>query len=63
MHAAHFRDFADSSGKARLDLVQEPSSEEFYVNEINTVPAFASVGMYPKPREDLPERRHENEPN
>src|SRR5262245_62080623 len=36
------------SGMARVDLFLDRSSEKFYVNEINTLPGFTSISMYPK---------------
>ena len=36
------------SGMARVDFFLENSSEDFYLNEINTIPGFTSISMYPK---------------
>ncbi len=36
------------AGMARVDLFLEHSSGEFWVNEINTIPGFTSISMYPK---------------
>ena len=33
---------------ARVDLFLERSTGKFYVNEINTLPGFTSISMYPK---------------
>ena len=33
---------------ARVDLFLEKSTARFYVNEINTLPGFTSISMYPK---------------
>ena len=33
---------------ARVDLFFDRSNEKFYVNEINTLPGFTSISMYPK---------------
>ena len=33
---------------ARVDLFLEKSSEKLYVNEINTLPGFTTISMYPK---------------
>ena len=35
-------------GMARVDFLMETSSGQFYVNEINTIPGFTSISMYPK---------------
>ncbi len=36
------------SGMARIDFFLDKNSGQFYVNEINTLPGFTSVSMYPK---------------
>ncbi len=36
------------SGMARVDFFQDESTNEFYLNEINTIPGFTSISMYPK---------------
>ena len=33
---------------ARVDLFLEKPTGKFYVNEINTLPGFTSISMYPK---------------
>ncbi len=38
----------DCSGLARVDFLMDPRSEKMYVNEINTMPGFTSISMYPK---------------
>src|SRR5215471_8729495 len=38
----------EGSGLGRVDLFLERGSEKFYVNEINTMPGFTSISMYPK---------------
>jgi len=38
----------DCSGLARVDFLMEPRSGRMYVNEINTLPGFTSISMYPK---------------
>lgn len=38
----------DCAGLGRVDFLMEPSSEKIYVNEINTLPGFTSISMYPK---------------
>jgi len=38
----------DCSGLARVDFLMDPKSRKVYVNEINTMPGFTSISMYPK---------------
>jgi D-alanine-D-alanine ligase len=38
----------DGAGMARVDFLQERSTGELYINEINTLPGFTSISMYPK---------------
>jgi len=38
----------DCSGLARVDFLMEPKSRKLYVNEINTMPGFTAISMYPK---------------
>jgi D-alanine-D-alanine ligase len=38
----------DCAGLARVDLLMDPRSQKLYVNEINTMPGFTSISMYPK---------------
>ena len=38
----------DCAGLARVDFLMDPVSKKFYVNEINTMPGFTSISMYPK---------------
>jgi D-alanine-D-alanine ligase len=38
----------DCCGLARVDFLMEPRSRKVYVNEINTMPGFTSISMYPK---------------
>jgi D-alanine-D-alanine ligase len=38
----------DCSGLARVDFLMDPASKKFYVNEINTMPGFTAISMYPK---------------
>jgi D-alanine-D-alanine ligase len=39
----------DCSGLARVDFLMEPGSNgKLYLNEINTMPGFTSISMYPK---------------
>lgn len=37
-----------ASGMARVDLFLEKNSGKFYLNEINTIPGFTNISMYPK---------------
>jgi D-alanine-D-alanine ligase len=38
----------DCSGLARVDFLMDPKSRKIYLNEINTMPGFTSISMYPK---------------
>ncbi|MEX0616536.1 MAG: D-alanine--D-alanine ligase family protein [Candidatus Woykebacteria bacterium] len=38
----------DGSGMARVDFLFDDKSENIYLNEINTIPGFTSISMYPK---------------
>ncbi len=38
----------DCEGMARVDFLLEGSTGKFYINEINTIPGFTSISMYPK---------------
>jgi D-alanine-D-alanine ligase len=38
----------DCSGLARVDFLMDPKSRKTYVNEINTMPGFTAISMYPK---------------
>jgi D-alanine-D-alanine ligase len=38
----------DCAGMARVDFLMDPRSGKMYVNEINTIPGFTSISMYPK---------------
>jgi len=33
---------------ARVDFFLDKDTGEFYLNEINTIPGFTSISMYPK---------------
>ena len=35
-------------GMARVDFLLEQGTEKLYINEINTIPGFTSISMYPK---------------
>lgn len=38
----------DCSGLARVDFLMDPRAGKVYLNEINTMPGFTSISMYPK---------------
>ncbi len=38
----------DCTGLARVDFLMEPKSRKIFVNEINTMPGFNAISMYPK---------------
>ena len=38
----------DCAGMARVDFLMDPRTKKMYVNEINTIPGFTSISMYPK---------------
>ncbi len=53
--AATFQDFAvrafralDGAGMARCDFFLERRTGNIFINEINTIPGFTSISMYPK---------------
>lgn len=39
---------AHCAGMARVDFLREQATGNLYVNEINTIPGFTSISMYPK---------------
>ena len=41
-------DAVGCEGMARIDFLMENSTGELYMNEINTIPGFTSISMYPK---------------
>jgi hypothetical protein len=48
MAVAAFR-ACDLSGLARVDFLMEPEGKQrIYLNEVNTMPGFTSISMYPK---------------
>ena len=48
MAVAAFR-ACDLSGLARVDFLMEPDGKRrIYLNEVNTLPGFTSISMYPK---------------
>ncbi len=38
----------DCTGLARVDFLLDPKSRKIFVNEINTMPGFTAISMYPK---------------
>ena len=38
----------DGKGFARVDFFVNEETEEIYINEINTLPGFTEISMYPK---------------
>jgi D-alanine-D-alanine ligase len=38
----------ECEGMARVDFLMETASGQLYINEINTIPGFTSISMYPK---------------
>ncbi|HLK87861.1 MAG TPA: D-alanine--D-alanine ligase family protein [Candidatus Binataceae bacterium] len=53
--AEHVRELACAAfralglrGMARVDFLARPALSEIYINEVNTIPGFTSISMYPK---------------
>jgi len=38
----------DCAGMARVDFLLDRKSDELFLNELNTIPGFTSISMYPK---------------
>ena len=38
----------DCAGLARVDFLMDPQTKKIYLNEINTMPGFTAISMYPK---------------
>ncbi len=38
----------DCSGLARVDFLMDPKTGKIFLNEINTMPGFTAISMYPK---------------
>jgi D-alanine-D-alanine ligase len=38
----------DCAGMARVDFLLERSTDQVFINEVNTVPGFTPISMYPK---------------
>ena len=43
----------DGNGLSRVDFFVEDKTEKIYLNEINTMPGFTNISMYPKLMEDF----------
>ena len=39
---------ADCKGLSRVDFFVDDKDEKIYINEINTIPGFTQISMYPK---------------
>jgi D-alanine-D-alanine ligase len=46
--AAKAFELLECEGMARVDLFLDKKTGEFYFNELNTIPGFTSISMYPK---------------
>ncbi|MHB8758372.1 MAG: D-alanine--D-alanine ligase A, partial [Bacillota bacterium] len=38
----------DGAGMARADFFLERGTNKLYINEVNTIPGFTKISMYPK---------------
>ncbi|TFG89862.1 MAG: D-alanine--D-alanine ligase A, partial [Candidatus Atribacteria bacterium] len=38
----------DCAGLSRVDFLLDKDTNELYINEVNTIPGFTSISMYPK---------------
>jgi D-alanine-D-alanine ligase len=38
----------ECEGMGRVDFLLEAATDKLYINEINTIPGFTSISMYPK---------------
>jgi len=38
----------ECEGMARVDFLLETETNRLYINEINTIPGFTSISMYPR---------------
>jgi len=38
----------DCCGMARVDFLLDPKTGEIFLNELNTIPGFTKISMYPK---------------
>ena len=46
--AVHAFQAVDCCGLARVDFLMDPKTNKVFLNEINTMPGFTSISMYPK---------------
>jgi D-alanine-D-alanine ligase len=46
--AVHTFKAIDGAGMARVDFLMDGESEKLYLNEVNTIPGFTPISMYPK---------------
>ena len=46
--AVHAFQAVDCCGLARVDFLMDPKTKKVYLNEINTMPGFTNISMYPK---------------
>jgi D-alanine-D-alanine ligase len=46
-HAVRYR-AVGCEGMGRLDFLLEHATQKLYINEINNIPGFTSISMYPK---------------
>lgn len=46
--AIHAYRAIDCAGLGRVDLLMEKATQVLYVNEVNTIPGFTQISMYPK---------------
>ena len=47
-YALKIFDKLNLKGYARIDFFYDEEKEEIYINEVNTIPGFTSISMYPK---------------
>jgi D-alanine-D-alanine ligase len=38
----------DLAGMARVDFFMERNTDQIYINEVNTIPGFTAISMYPR---------------
>jgi D-alanine-D-alanine ligase len=48
VHAVNAFKAIDGAGMARVDFLLERGTNAIYLNEVNTIPGFTSISMYPK---------------
>lgn len=51
-YAIRIFDKLDCKGYARIDFFYDEGNDKIYINEINTIPGFTTISMYPKLMED-----------